>query len=84
MNKLDYEELLPEGHQLILDARSGLGVEVKPMVSVPRGYVRHLTTGTIYKLETWMEKLRRGLVALEDGEIVEESDAGDGDRTAKD
>jgi len=69
MNKKDWQEMLPGDQELLAELR----ISVDLRGDVPRGYVRHIKTGTIYKLETWLEKLRQGLVDEADG-------IGDGDR----
>lgn len=69
MNKIDLETL-PEGDKVMLDeAERILGLKVRPKMSVPVGYVQNERTGTILKLETFLDKVRQGLMDEADGVI---------------
>lgn len=41
-------------------------LEILLSASVPRGYVKDMRTGTLYKLETWLERVATGLALWED------------------
>jgi len=74
MNKQDFEGLPRADKDVLRQARQVLGIKVMPKLSVPRGYVQDESTGTIYKLETWLRKVRQGLKDAKDGHLAEESD----------
>lgn len=61
MNKTDWEELLPDDRAMLAKAKDSLGLEVKPEVSVPTGYVLDTQKDTIYKLETFLRMVEQGL-----------------------
>ena len=62
MNELDWRDLKETEPELLGELKQSLGTKVRPKVGVPRGYVRDEKTGTIYKLDTWLKKVRQGLV----------------------
>lgn len=73
MHPADYSELPAATRQALKDLRTEAGDRALTMdASVPRGYVRDISTGTLYRLETWLAKVNAGLVKDANGKQADD------------
>jgi len=65
MNTDDYNAAMKD--EKLSKLLDNIPEKVFPCPLVPKGYVMHCDTGTIYKLSTWLKMVEEKRVKVEDG-----------------